>query len=586
MINILKNLKKLKGTTAAALIFVVLNQLLALALPYMMSLIINNGITVKNIDYVKEVGLLMIGVSVVNVVVAVISSYLSAKTSMQFGSILRENIFLKVESLSQSDIDPIGTPSLITRSTSDVKVLQDFVLQSLKIIISCPVLLIGGTILAFLMNPKMALLMFAVVPIIALIVWIVFKKVMPLFKKRQLMTDELNRFTRQKLFGIRVIRAFNTTEYEDERFTERNNKLSDFIVRFSRIMSVLIPVCIVLLVIVLDALVYISARNIDTFTDTIKIQNSVGDLQAFVVYMIMIIAAISIAAAMFVIIPRANISAKRINEVLGIQPKIADPEVAEEIDESKRGEVEFKNVSFSYTDESEARHVIKNVSFKAEKGKTTAIIGSTGSGKSTIISLISRFYDVSEGEVLFGGVNVKNLMQSDLHSRISFVPQVSMLFSGSIKDNLLFGDKDASDEKLRKALEISQSAEFVDELRDGIDSFVTQNATNFSGGQKQRLSIARALVKDADVFLFDDSFSALDFKTDVRVRKAIRENIDRTVIIVAQRIGTIMDADKIIVLDEGELAAQGTHAELFESCEVYREIALSQLTEEEVRNHG
>ena len=586
MIKILKNLGKLKGTAAAALFFVVLEQLVALALPLMMSLIINNGISTEDMQYVKQVGLAMIAVSVLGVGVAVVASYYSSKTSMLFGKIIRENIFLKVETLSMSDIDIIGTPSLITRSTSDIKVLQDFVLQSLKMIISAPVMLVGGTIMAFFMNAKMALIMFAVLPLIALIAWIVFKLVVPLFKKRQLLTDEVNRFLRQKLSGIRVIRAFNTTEYEDDRFTVLNNKLSAFILKFSRIMSTLIPTCITLVAVVLAILIYVSCRSIDTLTDVVKIQNSVGDLIAFVVYMVMVIAAISITAAMFVIVPRANISAKRINEIMAVEPKITDPETPETIAEDEKGTVEFRNVSFSYGGEEAGRKVLSDVSFIAEAGKTTAIIGATGSGKTTLITLISRFYDVDEGQILFGGHDVRNLAQSDLHSRIAFVPQRGMLFSGSIKDNLLYGDENASDGELLKALEISQATEFVSELPDGMDSFVTQNATNYSGGQKQRLSIARALVRKADVYLFDDSFSALDFRTDAKLRHAIRENVRATVIIVAQRVGTIMEADKIIVLDEGRIVGQGTHRELYETCEVYREIALSQLSEEEVKAHG
>lgn len=585
MIAILKNLKYIKGSTAASLVLVVLEQILGLALPLMMSQIINNGIQNSDLDYIWKVGLGMTAISMLNVLVAVGASYYSSKTAMAFGRIVRENIFLKVESLSQSDIDEIGTPSLITRSTADVKVLQDFILQSLKMIISCPVMLVGGMFMAFYMNAKLALLMFAVIPVIALITWILFKTVIPLFKKRQLMTDEVTRFLRQKLSGIRVIRAFNTTEYEDERFTERNNQLSAYIVKFSRIMSALIPICITLVVIALDLLIYIASKSVDSLTDATKIANSVGDLQAFVIYMIMVITAISIAASMFVIIPRANISAKRINEVMAIQPKITDAEKTEDIVESKKGEVRFENVSFSYVGENGSIRVLKNINFTAEAGKTTAIIGATGSGKTTVINLISRFYDVEEGAIYFGGTDVKKLKQENLHSRISFVPQKGMLFSGSIKDNLLYGDENASDEQLEKALEISQAAEFVNTLPDGMNSFVTQNATNYSGGQKQRLSIARALVRTADVYMFDDSFSALDFKTDAKLRKALKQNIDATVIIVAQRVGTIMEADKIIVLDKGEIVGQGTHNELYENCPIYKEIALSQLSEEEVRSH-
>ncbi|MCM1544159.1 MAG: ABC transporter ATP-binding protein/permease [Ruminococcus sp.] len=578
MIKALKNLKPIRKYAAFALAFVVLAQLTSLVLPLMMSMIINNGISAGDMQYIKNVGLLMGAVSLASVLISVFSSYFSSKTSNGYGRIMREKIFLKVESLSQGDIDKIGTPSLITRCTNDVKVLQDFILQGMGIIISAPIMLVGGTVMAFFLNAKLAMIIFAVIPIICIIALAVVKTVMPLFKKRQKMTDEVNRFLREKLSGIRVIRAFNTTEYEDERFGKKNIELSSLVLKFSRIMAVLLPICMVLIVLALDLLIFIATKNIDSMTDTVKIQNTVGDLQAFVIYMIMIIAAVTMSAAMFVIVPRANISARRINEVLELEPGIRDIDNPLVIDENHKGEVEFRNVSFSYQEAEQA--VLSDISFTAESGKVTAIIGATGSGKTTLVNLISRFYDVSGGEVLFDGVDVRSLAQSDLHSRIGYVPQKAFLFSGTIKDNLRYGDNDADEEQLRLALEISQSSEFVDALPDGINSRVSQSGMNLSGGQKQRLSIARALTRSAEVYIFDDSFSALDFKTDAKLRAAIREKIDATVIIVAQRVGTIIDADKIIVLDEGKICGMGTHKELLESCEVYREIAESQLTKE------
>ena len=581
MKQLLKHLKYIKKPVIAAMIFAVLSQISNLTLPVLMSSIINNGIANSDIDYVKKMGLIMMGISAVSVVIAVFNSYFSSKTSAVYGKLLRREIFLKVEDLSQRDIDTIGTPSLITRCTNDVRVIQDFVLTCLRMIISVPIMLVGGVVMSFILNPKLATVIFAVIPIIAGIAALVIKFVIPIFRKRQKLVDSVNRFIREKLSGIRVIRAFNRTETEDAKFDERNEALSGLTLKFQRMMAVLIPICIVLIIIALDLLILIAANNynaMDHINEAEKLMSAIGDLQAFVIYMIMIVSAVTMTAAMFVIVPRAKISAMRITEVLNIEPSINDPENAETIDESARGTVEFRNVSFGYNEAE--NYVLSDISFTAEKGKVTAIIGSTGSGKSTVANLVMRFYDVNKGEILFAGKDIRSLKQDELHSRIAFIPQKALLFSGSIRENLLYGDENATEEQLRKALEISQSAEFVDKLQDGMESMVSQNGTNLSGGQKQRLCIARALVRNADVYIFDDTFSALDFRTDAALRKAIKENIDATVIIVAQRVGTIMDADRIVVLDEGRIVGMGRHSELMENCEVYQEIYNSQITEE------
>ena len=581
MKQLLKHLKYLKKPVIAAMIFAVLSQVSNLLLPVLMSSIINNGIANSDIDYVKKVGLIMMCVSALGVVIAICNSYASSMTSAVYGKLLRREIFLKVESLSQRDIDKIGTPSLITRCTNDVRVIQDFVLTTLRMIISVPIMLLGGVVMSFVLNPKLATIIFAVIPVIALIAALVIKFVIPIFRKRQKLVDSVNRFIREKLSGIRVIRAFNRTETEDAKFNERNEALSDLTLKFQRLMAVLIPICIVLIIIALDILILVAANNfnsMDPVNEAQKLLNAIGDLQAFVIYMIMIVSAVTMTAAMFVIVPRAKISANRITEVLNIEPSVKDPAVHEDIKEDCRGTVEFRGVSFGY-DEAE-NYVLSDVTFTADKGKVTAIIGSTGSGKSTVANLIMRFYDVNEGAVLFGGTDIRNMNQDALHEKIALVPQKATLFSGSVRENLLYGDENADDAQLRKALEISQSAEFVDKLADGIESMISQNGTNLSGGQKQRLCIARALTRKADVYIFDDSFSALDFRTDAALRKAIKENIDATVIIVAQRVGTIMDADRIIVLDEGRIVGMGKHSELIETCEVYKEIYHSQITEE------
>ncbi len=524
----------------------------------------------------------MMCVSAFGVCVSVINSYFSSKTSAAYGMILRRELFLKVESLSQTDIDKIGTPSLITRCTNDVKVIQDFILTSLRMIISVPVMLVGGVVMAFILNAKLATVIFGVIPIIAVIALVVIKTAIPIFRKRQKLIDKVNSFMREKINGIRVIRAFGRMETEDEKFDGTNEALSGLTLKFQRFMSVLIPACIVIIILALDTLILFAARNydkMDHILDAVKLSTAIGDLQAFVIYMIMIISSMTMVAAMFVIVPRARISANRITEILDIVPVITEPEKAEKADESKKGTVEFRNVSFGYADAEEK--VLSGITFTAEAGKVTAIIGGTGSGKSTLVNMIPRFYDVTEGEILFDGTDVRKLSQEDLRSRIGFIPQKACLFSGSVEENLRYGDENATEERMRLALDISQSSEFVDKLPDGVKTFVSQNGTNLSGGQKQRLSIARALTRDAEVYIFDDSFSALDFSTDARLRKAIKENLSATVIIVAQRVGTIIDADRIVVLDRGKICGMGTHKELMENCRLYREIYDSQIEKED-----
>ncbi len=578
MIRLLKRLKEIKGTAIMSTLFAILAQVGGLVLPLLMSDIINNGIMNGDVDYIKRMGIIMMLISAVSVVISIFNSFFSSKTAALFSKSLRKSLFVKVETLAKGDIEKIGTPSLITRCTNDVRIVQDFVLQGLRMIISAPIMLVGGVIMTFILNARLALVIFALIPLIAIIAGVVIKTVIPMFRKRQKMLDGINRFIREKLSGIRVIRAFNKQEFEDAKFEVKNMDFSALTLKFNRIMSVLIPIATLLLICGLELLVMLSAKNLDTLdvvTQRTELISAIGDLQAFITYMLMIIFAVVMAAAMFVIIPRARISALRICEVLDLTASVTDPEAPETADDSKKGTVEFRNVTFAY--ENAAVPVLSDISFTAEKGKVTAIIGGTGSGKSSLIAMVPRFFDVTDGQILFDGTDVRNYTQEDLRSRIGFVPQKACLFSGSIEDNLRFGDENATEEQMRKALDISCSSEFVNKLSDGMQSFISQNANNLSGGQKQRLSIARALTRKAEVYIFDDSFSALDFATDAAVRGNIRKHIDATIIIVAQRIGTILDADKIVVLDQGKTVGIGRHEELMESCEQYRQIYISQM---------
>ena len=442
-------------------------------------------------------------------------------------------------------------------------------------------MLIGGTVMAVIMDPGLSTVLLIVVPVIAVIALLIAKLVVPYFDKIQKRVDKLNLIIREKINGIRVIRAFNRTEHEDRRFKEANDDLTGMSLKVARIFAMLIPIATLLVFVLIILLVSFGYVQINRLSDPVEIQNTIGDLQAFIIYLVFIVVALSTAAAMFIMIPRAKISAKRINAVLELEPEMLVKDSCDVSDES--GTIEFKNVSFDYkTPDGEVTHVLKNISFVAEKGKTTAIIGSTGSGKSTILNLIPRFYDVKDGAVLLDGTDVREMDFATVYSKIGYIPQQAFLFSGTIADNLRYGKEDATDEELWKALEIAQAKDFVEKMPQKLDSMVSQNGTNLSGGQKQRLCIARAIVKRAQFYMFDDSFSALDFITDSKLRENLSKELSfATVIIVAQRVGTIINADKIIVLENGEVAGEGTHKELLSTCAVYKDIVTSQLSSEE-----
>lgn len=555
-----------------------------LILPSLMADMMNKGISQGDVDYIRHTGGIMLIFAAAGVLASIAGSYCSSKTSMGFGRALRRAVFLKAESLSQSDIDVIGTPSLITRSTNDIRQIQDMLLMVLRMVISAPLMMIGGVVLSFMMNKTLSTIIFIVIPIIAIIALVLVFKVMPLFETVQKKTDRLNQIVREKLSGIRVIRAFNKTDYEDEKFNTANTELTSLALKINRMFAALIPVASLLLYGTIIALIWIGSKQVnkmDVLTQQAEIAGTVGNMQAFVLYLFMIIFAVVMAAGMFVMLPRASISANRIKEVLELEPMIKEPYEPTKEESAPRGTLEFKNVSFKYPGAEE--DVISNVSFTSYAGEITAIIGGTGSGKSTLINLIPRFYDVTEGEILVDGVNVKDYTTRQLHEKIGLIPQKAFLFSGSVAKNLRYGKEDATEDELYKALEIAQARDFVDALPNRLHDRISQNGKNLSGGQKQRLAIARALVRDAEFYIFDDSFSALDFKTDSMLRAAIQKEFQNAnLIIVAQRVGTILNADRIIVLDGGKVAGIGTHSELLENCTVYREIVESQLSKEEI----
>lgn len=444
----------------------------------------------------------------------------------------------------------------------------------LRMMVMAPLMCIGGIIMAVSRDAKLSLVLVVSLPVLFIAILLVQRKGIPLFKAMQKKLDKLNLVLRENLTGIRVIRSFNRIDYEKKRFEEANADLTQTAIKVNKIMATLMPVMMLIMNFSTIAIIWFGGIRIDH-------QNmQVGDLMAFIQYAMQIMFSLIMLSMMFIMIPRASVSAVRINEVLDIKPNIKDAENVQKATD-KSGYIEFKNVTFSYP--GAENPAISNISFKANPGKVTAIIGGTGSGKSTLISLIPRFYDVSSGEVLVDGVDVRSMSQEHLREKIGFVPQKAVLFTGTITDNISYGNEKATVEDVKHAAEIAQATEFISELKDGYDSVIAQGGTNVSGGQKQRLSIARALVRKPEIYIFDDSFSALDFKTDAKLRAELKkETGDSTVLIVAQRVSTVMDADQIIVLDQGKTAGIGTHKELMETCEVYREIVSSQLSEEEI----
>jgi ATP-binding cassette subfamily B protein len=545
-----------------------------LYLPDLNADIINNGVAKGDTGYILERGGVMLAVTLVLGVVSIVSVYWGSRTAMAFGRDLRHALFHRVQAFSLAELNAFGAPSLITRTTNDVQQVQMVVVMGLNVMVLAPFMAIGGIIMALRQDVPLSGIIAVVIPLMAVIIGMLARKAMPLFRTMQQRIDRVNQVTREKLAGVRVIRAFVRTGYEERRFDEANRALSETMLSVGRLFALMLPTVMAIFNLTLVATMWFGGQRIADGAMPI------GNLTAFLTYIMQILMSVMMAAVMFVMVPRAAASADRINEVLDVEPSIADP--AEPVVPAERtGLVEFADVEFRYPGAEEP--VLCSISFTARPGQTTAIVGSTGSGKSTLINLIPRFYDVTGGRVLVDGVDVRDMTQAELWSRIGFIPQKAFLFSGTIASNLRYGRPDATDEELWHALEVAQAAEFVRAMPGGLEAPITQGGTNVSGGQRQRLAIARALVKRPEIYVFDDSFSALDFKTDAALRSALaRETRNATVIIVAQRVSTIMSADAIVVLDEGTIVGIGTHDELMHTCETYREIVTSQLTEQEV----
>ena len=549
-----------------------------LYLPTLMADIVDIGIVNGDTTYILKIGALMLLFALIATICLIASSYLSAKVASFYSRDLRSKVFTRVESFSLAEFDQVGTASLITRTTNDITQIERVTIMMLRMMLRAPMLLIGGIIMAVSRDARLSWIIVFVIPILLVIIFIVSKRAMPLFKLVQEKLDKINLVVREGLTGIRVIRAFNRKKYEDNRFNESNIDLRNTAIKVNKIMAAIMPLMMLIMNMSIISVVWFGSIRIDSGN------MQVGDLMAFIQYIMQILFSLIMVSMIFVMIPRASASADRINEVLDIIPNMEDGEIDQNIDlnkEKKKGYLEFKDVSFSYADAEQP--VIKNISFDTGPNEVTAIIGGTGSGKSTLIKLIPRLYDITEGSILINGVDIRSMTQKELRSKIGIIPQKAVLFSGTIADNIRYGKEDATDEEIKQAAEVSQATEFISTMEDGFDSIIAQGGTNLSGGQKQRLAIARALVRKPEIYIFDDSFSALDFNTDAKLRAALKKEIKgSTFIIVAQRVSTIMNANRILVLDEGKIAGIGRHCELIKSCEIYKEIVSSQLSEEEL----
>jgi len=568
-------LRPYRRPLVVVLVLLLFSALGNLYLPDLNGEIIDQGVATGDIDFIIRTGGLMLLVSGVLIVASIIAVYWSARIAMGFGRDVRRAIFARVETFSQVEVNHFGPASLITRNTNDVQQVQTVVFMGLTMMVSAPILIIGGIIMALRTDVPLSGLLLVVLPLMAVVIGLVMSRAVPLFRAVQARLDRINQVMRETLAGVRVIRAFVRTPHEEARFEVANRELFDASLSVSRLFAITVPTMTAILNLSTVAVIWFGAMRVDSGA------LEVGALTAFLQYLTQILFATLTAVFMFVLIPRASVSSGRIREVLETESSIVDPVTpAVPSDPSQRGVVEFRDVEFRYPGAQDP--VLRGITFRAAPGETTAIVGSTGSGKSTLISLIPRLYDASAGSVLVDGLDVRAMTGEELWSRLSVVPQKAFLFAGTVASNLRYGDPKASDEDLWRALEIAQGASFVSEMEGGLDAPITQGGTNVSGGQRQRLSIARALVRSAGIVIFDDSFSALDYGTDARLRAALRRELrDATVIIVAQRVGTIMDADRIIVLDDGRIVGMGTHQELLADNETYREIVLSQLSESE-----
>ncbi len=574
MIKLLRFLRPYRSLLVLVFAMAVAQTGANLYLPNLMSDIVNNGIAKFDTNYIVRTGIVMVLVASGGTVCTVIGIFFSSRIATDMVKEIRAQLFRKVQLFSLHEFDVVSTASLITRTTNDTTQVQQLMVMSLSLLITAPITLVLGVILALDQDVQLAWILILSMPILVAVVMTLLLQAVPLFTAMQVKLDKLNLILDENLTGVRVIRAFNRIQHEEERFDRANRDVTDIAIRVNQLIATMMPVMMLMINLSTVAIIWFGSHLVaDGKLD-------VGAMFAFMQYAMQILFSLLMVALLFIMIPRAEASATRINEVLQMEPEIMDP-VHVKPDTGLCGYVEFQDVTFSYHGaESPA---LSNISFTASPGKVTAIIGGTGAGKSTLVNLIPRFYDIDSGRILVDGVDTREMSQEHLRSKIGFVPQKAVLFAGTINDNLRYGKEDATPEEIRHAADVAQATEFITKMGEGFDSLIAQGGTNVSGGQMQRLSIARALVRKPEIYVFDDTFSALDFKTDAKLRAALkRETRQSTVLIVAQRVSTVMDADQIIVLDEGRMVGIGTHHELMETSPVYYGIVSSQLSATEI----
>ena len=573
----LKIVKRISLTSAiAAAVFMVIQVLADLYLPTLTSNIIDKGVAQGDVDYIWHTGFVMIGFSLISILAAIANTFFATRESQKLGKQLRTDVYKKSESLTKDAFDKYGTASLITRTTNDVTQIQMVTQMFLRMMINAPITLIGASILAYQKDHQLTKIFLVVIPVMIILIGGIMYFAVPLFKSMQKKTDRLNLVFREGLTGVRVIRAFDKTRFEENRFDLANKDYTNTAIKVNTIVALMMPMMTLIMSGTNVAITWFGGHYIADMT------LEVGNLIAFMTYAMQILISFMMLSAIFIMVPRAQASADRINEVLDEKIGIHDPENPKTVSfAGKEATLAFNHVNYRY--HGAEKLALEDIDFQAKSGEIVAIIGGTGSGKTTLVNLIPRLYDIESGSIQINGTDISEMTQYNLRELMGFVPQKAVLFSGTIRDNMQYGKPDATDEMIWKALEIAQAKDFVSEMEDGLDSHVEQGGGNFSGGQRQRLAIARALVKTADIYVFDDSFSALDFKTDANLLQALKTNMKESItVLVAQRVSTVMDADMILVLDEGKLVGKGTHEELLATNETYQEIVHSQLREEDL----
>ncbi len=574
MMKLKRFLRPYRTFVFMVLVLTFVQSLATLYLPNLMSDIVDKGIIKGDVSYIIRIGFFMLGITILGGIASVWASYFAAKSSAGFGQVLRSRLFSHVEKFTLAEFDQLGTSSLIVRTTNDVMQVQQLVNMMLRMMVMAPLTAIGGIIMAVYTDAKLSLIIVVVIPVLSLAIYGILGPGMGLFRTMQKKVDHLNRVLRENLTGTRVIRSFNREAFEIQRFDQANRDLTDVSIRVYKMMAAMMPVVMLIMNISTLAIVWFGGIRINDGT------LQVGNLMAFIQYVMQIMFAVMMVSMMAFMIPRGQASALRINEALAMHPEIVDP-VQSQASVDHSGQVEFRDVTFRYPGAEEP--ALSHVSFIAQPGQITAIIGGTGSGKSTLINLIPRFHDVDSGSVVVDGMDVREMPQESLRAKLGYVPQRAVLFTGKILDNIKYGKEEATEVEILHAAEVAQAAEFIAAMPDGFHSVISQGGANISGGQKQRLAIARALVRKPEIYLFDDTFSALDYKTDAQLRLALRQEAEAaTVILVAQRVSTVIEADQIIVLDEGRVVGVGTHKSLLQTCAVYQEIVSSQLSPEEI----